>query len=320
MMPVGMIASDLALPATPRGVDEQRRLSGKSPIEVAREFEALLVAQMIAAMRRTVGSGGLLEASAARRVLDGAFDHEVARSLTARGDFGIAPQLMVQLARRGVPPVAATSGELPKAVDGHYSNEPLGAWDVPETGPKVVREITSVHARESAVTASAAVSVTAGRASEGWSTPSVRVSAAAPVLPVDGPVTSSFGVRRDPLSGAQRFHAGVDIAVPRGTPIRAVAPGEVVFSGWRGASGNVVEVRHGGGLITSYAHAERTLVGVGEKVAVGDVLATVGSSGRSTAPHLHFTVRKNGQPIDPALLFGRSRPHVGALPGAGEET
>jgi len=134
------------------------------------------------------------------------------------------------------------------------------------------------------------------------------------VLPVDGEISSPFGMRSDPFTGEPRFHAGVDVAAPRGTEIRAVADGEVVFSGWRrGGTGRVVEVRHADGLVTSYAHAERTLVRPGQHVVAGEALATVGSSGRASGPHLHFAATRDGQAIDPSGLLEQNRPVLGPL-------
>jgi murein DD-endopeptidase MepM/ murein hydrolase activator NlpD len=121
-------------------------------------------------------------------------------------------------------------------------------------------------------------------------------------------------MRTDPFTGEERFHGGVDVAAPRGTAVRAVADGEVVFSGWRrGGAGRVVEVRHANGLVTSYAHAERTLVRVGQHVGAGEAVATVGSSGRASGPHLHFSVSRDGQPIDPAHLLGDALRVAGAI-------
>jgi murein DD-endopeptidase MepM/ murein hydrolase activator NlpD len=140
------------------------------------------------------------------------------------------------------------------------------------------------------------------------------IEPSATVLPVDGEISSPFGMRSDPFTGEQRFHAGVDVAAPRGTEIRAVADGEVIFSGWRrGGTGRVVEVRHADGLVTSYAHAERTLVRAGQHVVAGEALATVGSSGRASGPHLHFAASRDGQAIDPSGLLEQNRPVLGAL-------
>jgi murein DD-endopeptidase MepM/ murein hydrolase activator NlpD len=113
------------------------------------------------------------------------------------------------------------------------------------------------------------------------------------IWPVNGPLTSGFGQRWG------RLHAGIDIGVGFGTPIRAAAAGTVIYAGWLGGYGNLVVVDHGGGLSTAYGHQQRIYVGYGQGVAQGDVLGEVGSTGNSTGPHLHFEVRVNGGPVDP---------------------
>ena len=117
--------------------------------------------------------------------------------------------------------------------------------------------------------------------------------------PVSGRVTSEFGMRSDPLDGTQRFHSGIDIACPTGTPIRAAGAGRVVFAGDRGGYGLCVVVDHGDGLSTLYAHQNRLLVDKGDPVAAGQAVGLSGSTGRSTGPHLHFEVRRDGQAVNP---------------------
>lgn len=119
------------------------------------------------------------------------------------------------------------------------------------------------------------------------------------LFPVDGSVSSRFGHRSDPFSGERKSHRGVDIAAAAGSPIQAVRAGTVTFAGDRGGYGNVVVVDHGGGLETRYAHCESVDVQVGDAVRAGAPIATVGSTGRSTGPHLHFEVRQDGQAVDP---------------------
>ncbi len=133
--------------------------------------------------------------------------------------------------------------------------------------------------------------------------PAPNRAAPAPA-PNPGVVSSSFGPRTDPLDGAREFHKGVDIAAPAGTPVKAAAPGKVIASGWVNGYGNMVEVDHGGGLVTRYAHNERNLVAVGETIQAGQPIALVGSTGRSTGAHVHFEVRRLGKPVDPAELVG----------------
>jgi lipoprotein NlpD len=111
--------------------------------------------------------------------------------------------------------------------------------------------------------------------------------------PVSGTINSGFGQR-----GAS-FHDGVDIGAPEGTPIRAVEHGEVVYSDQLRGYGNIVIVRHSGGLASVYAHNQINLVREGQQVARGEVIAKVGSTGRVTGPHLHFEIRKNNAAQDP---------------------
>lgn len=115
-----------------------------------------------------------------------------------------------------------------------------------------------------------------------------------------GYISSGFGERVDPFTGGGEFHEGIDFAAPEGTRIRAVAAGIVTWAGARGGYGNMVQVDHGNGYATRYGHAYKVLVHVGETVNRGDVLALVGDTGRSTGPHVHFEVLKNGHEVNPA--------------------
>ena len=124
-------------------------------------------------------------------------------------------------------------------------------------------------------------------------------------LPVDkGYVSSRFGIRIDPFNGRQRAHKGIDFAGPRGTSIHAVAGGVVSFAGVRGGYGTTVEIDHGGGLVSRYAHLNEALVKPGAVVNKAERIALLGSSGRSTGPHLHLEIMQDGKAVDPALYLG----------------
>lgn len=112
-------------------------------------------------------------------------------------------------------------------------------------------------------------------------------------------VTSPYGYRIHPILHTKKFHSGVDIAAPTGTPIVAANEGTVIFSGNRGGYGKCVIIDHGGGIITLYGHCNELSVSSGQSVSRGSTIATVGSTGRSTGPHCHFEVRINGSTTDP---------------------
>jgi murein DD-endopeptidase MepM/ murein hydrolase activator NlpD len=124
------------------------------------------------------------------------------------------------------------------------------------------------------------------------------------MLPNSSPIgaaynSSSYGWRIDPFNGNKAFHEGLDFTANTGTPIRAAADGIVSVAELTHAYGNMVKIDHGAGLETRYAHASKLMVKAGERVVKGQVVALVGSTGRSTGPHLHYEIRLNGNPLDP---------------------
>ncbi|EXJ15502.1 M23 family metallopeptidase [Imhoffiella purpurea] len=114
-----------------------------------------------------------------------------------------------------------------------------------------------------------------------------------------GYISSRYGYRIHPIRKTRIFHEGIDLASPRGEPIVAVADGIVTFSGRKNGYGRIVEIRHLDGMVTRYAHNSRNLVKVGQLVRQGEKIATVGSSGAATGPHVHFEVLKDGKTLDP---------------------
>ncbi|HLT18717.1 MAG TPA: M23 family metallopeptidase, partial [Thermomicrobiales bacterium] len=120
-----------------------------------------------------------------------------------------------------------------------------------------------------------------------------------------GWISSYFGHRADPFTGRKAFHRGVDFAGPAGAQVVAVASGVVTYSKDRFGYGKTVEINHGGGYVTRYAHNQRVLVAVGETVQKGQPIALIGSTGRSTGPHLHFEVLKQGRAVDPMSFVRR---------------
>lgn len=121
-----------------------------------------------------------------------------------------------------------------------------------------------------------------------------------------GMVSSSYGYRRDPFTRRAAFHSGLDYKGHTGAAIRAAAAGTVVFVGRKGGYGNLIEVRHDNGLTTRYAHLSGFKVKVGQKVVAGQHIGAMGSTGRSTGPHLHFEVRQGGKPLNPRAILEKA--------------
>lgn len=130
------------------------------------------------------------------------------------------------------------------------------------------------------------------------------------VMPADiNSISSGFGYRRDPFTGGAAMHNGLDFRAPHGAPIHAAAAGTVSFVGVKSGYGKVVEISHGSGMVTRYAHMSRFNTQVGTEIAAGEIIGAIGNTGRSTGPHLHFEVRIDGRPVNPRP-FLETAPHV----------
>jgi len=126
-------------------------------------------------------------------------------------------------------------------------------------------------------------------------------------MPVEGYISSYFGGRPDPFSGHSAYHTGLDISAPTGTPVHAVAEGMVTYAGLRSGYGDVIEIDHGNGYMTRYAHNSALIVRPGQRVHVGDVIAKAGSTGRSTGSHVHFEVWYKGNVVNPLAYVRNHR-------------
>ena len=119
------------------------------------------------------------------------------------------------------------------------------------------------------------------------------------IWPLKGEITSSFGRRIDPINNKTKFHCGIDIGAGIGTPVKAAADGEAIFSGWKKGYGRVVILKHTDGYITVYAHNKENIISAGDKIKNGELIALSGMSGAVTGPHLHFEIRKYVTPLNP---------------------
>jgi murein DD-endopeptidase MepM/ murein hydrolase activator NlpD len=115
----------------------------------------------------------------------------------------------------------------------------------------------------------------------------------------EGEQSSPFGHRLDPFTRSPAMHSGIDFRAEQGSPVRAGGPGRVVAAEYSGGYGNMVEIDHGGGITTRYAHLSQMSVQEGQQVGAGQIIGRVGSTGRSTGPHLHYETRIDGDAVDP---------------------
>ncbi|MBF0500460.1 MAG: M23 family metallopeptidase [Candidatus Riflebacteria bacterium] len=125
------------------------------------------------------------------------------------------------------------------------------------------------------------------------------------MMPVAGELSSPFGYRKSPFGRKVEFHSGVDLRARVGTAIHAAAPGKVVFAGWKHGYGMIIEIDHGSGFRTVYAHCSRFMVTLGTNVQAGSTIAQVGNTGSTTGPHLHFEAIRNNRLLNPLSLIRR---------------
>lgn len=259
--------------------------------ELAHEFEALMMLQMLRQMRQSMLFGEEGDGLGAGTMTD-TIDLSLGQALSRSGGFGLAEWLQQALeSRYAPPPVGAPAGSA-------MARSPSPAAAATRSGFSVSgAPVLTAAAVPDASTAEASVNP-----------PGVgRAGSTALPLPLDAPLTSAYGWRRDPLGAGTRFHSGIDLAAAYGREVPAAAGGRVVFAGEQGGYGHTVVVDHGRGITTRYAHLSSIDVEAGARIEAGSVLGRVGSSGRSTGPHLHFEVAENNQPVDPvaaALRFG----------------
>ena len=250
-------------PANAAAVSDKKKAELK---KVAEEFEAVFIGQLLKIMRETIEESGMEGGGFGKSIYTELFDQEIALSMARRGALGIGDIIYKSLADKET--------YSPESVE----QAPLGreaARSAPESSERLPLSSDA--------------------------TESVR-EISVPLFPVQAPVSSAFGVRNDPFTGKPRFHKGIDLAAPAGTPVVAALPGKVISAGHEPGYGNNVMVEHDGGLRTRYGHLASVNVKVGDMVTSDDTLGKVGSTGRSTGAHLHFEVIRMGTPIDPARI------------------
>lgn len=306
-LPVGAPGAAAAPPSGDAASARER----EKVAELAREFEAFFILQMVRQMRQSMLDDEHGQGLGAETMTD-TMDVEFGRQLAATGGIGLARVLQEAIERQAGAGRAASAAPAAGGEGRTAAALPSMAATRGAAVPAARRAVAGAVSESLAnVDAASWRAVRRGGASE--TAPAVVPSAAlhasaeAPAvpLPVASSVSSAFGWRSDPFHGATRFHAGVDIRAAYGREVPAAGSGQVVFSGAQGGYGNTVVIEHPGGVRTRYAHLSSIQVEVGARVQAGTVIGRVGSTGRSTGPHLHFEVLQDGHPVDPEIAATR---------------
>ncbi|MGE3507445.1 MAG: peptidoglycan DD-metalloendopeptidase family protein [Vicinamibacterales bacterium] len=294
----GRLSASASRPGRPGSVDERDREAERTTLkQLAQEFEAMLLNEMLADWRRSLIADPESDAPAGLGTMTDVVGAEFGRALSRGGGVGIAAVLLRSFERQ----------QTSQATDGGISSG-TAAPTTPVVRDAGGTSVVTADSRGAAGSVPAQMSVRsealADRARQLLHTFAERTH------PVTGTVTSSFGWRTDPFSGQATFHTGLDLRMAYGEPVASVAPGRVSFAGDQRGYGLTVIVDHADGLQTRYAHLSSTGVQVGDEVQPGQIIARSGNSGRSTAPHLHVELLRGGRPVDPAGLL------KGVTPGA----
>jgi murein DD-endopeptidase MepM/ murein hydrolase activator NlpD len=265
---IGMTGMNFQAQTALQQSSERTPEKSDNAFEAAQKFESYLAQLMLREMRKTVPEGGVFSGPSMDTFID-MFDQTVADRIAEGGRLGLAAQIAGAIAPGGE--AGMTAGGLPP---------------IPGVTGRTIPFATAGHAHPEAPGAHVQ--------KLGW-------------WPVKGAISSDFGHRTDPFTGEDRHHAGMDIAAAEGTPIRAVESGEVVLAGRRKGYGNVVMVRHDDGTTGLYAHCRDVGVAAGTRISAGQSIATVGSTGRATGPHLHFELRTAEGAVDPQTIYDWAR-------------
>ena len=315
-----------AMPAAPfsQGIESLRGRKDPEAMRAAvREMESLFAYEMVKAMRSASGTSAAGGSGFGGDVYGTLFDMELARMLSAKG-LGLQEMLLKGIGRSAY----AQKGSETKDITGEFAPAAEEVEPSAAAAPPAAPAASPAAAPHARMPLAGSVGNATG-ASAVEPAPAAQPDAASPIfsaphthgpleesgpavsateeggLPIreGGRVSSSFGYRKDPFTGAVKFHHGIDIAAAEGTGIYPAKAGDVVFSGFRKGYGNIVEVDHGDGLVTRYAHNRANRVAAGDRVGTDTVIAEVGSTGRSTGPHLHFEVQYEGQKVPPQAVF-----------------
>lgn len=294
--------------------------------DTAKQFEALLLTQLTSVLSKSSSKDSVFGSDAGSDLAKKMFSEQLATAMAEGGGIGIAETFMKSV---GFDPAKLTQAtnridDLPKrnSSDKTTTDKTINSSQISTANSPLDLVIEIKKQNTAQINDNGGIGVVSvdqdSADDQVWRAPFAdatqgvdvtskenQISADQPrsyTMPVEGRISSRYGMRFHPIDRKQKFHGGLDIAAPTGTPINAAFDGKVVFAGKRGGYGNVVEIEHPDGRKTRYAHANTIDVKVGTEVKAGQQIATVGATGKATGPHLHFEVRENGKPVNPAKV------------------
>lgn len=321
----GDVAQKLSIDALQKNLTGGGKTREAKLREACQGFESVFISKLFAQMRATVPKDGLLHGQYEDQYYS-MFDKAMCDKMAEGGGIGLADMMYRQLKSRvlgggdkaGIGDVLPANRPVGQNGTGIASDRlPMPAQGLPRGQRPVPSQnlspaVTAALARPGmpALAPSHEPAAGSGQGAAGDSQnadASATAQATQPMAaPTTGDITSEYGWRSDPFKGKQAWHAGMDIAAAEGDAVSACWDGTVVFAGHKGGYGNVVEVEHPGGWKSVYGHLRSYGVKVGDTVAAGGKIAEVGSTGRSTGPHLHFELRRGDATVDPHGLLAEA--------------
>jgi murein DD-endopeptidase MepM/ murein hydrolase activator NlpD len=290
-------------------VDETVRQIDKAQAD-ARRSALLLYTQhdggssMLSLLTATDGSGTLVEGQHYLERVSSKRRHDAARVTRLKSDLETQKAQITEQKKAADDARAAATAEkeqLDALIAQQEQSRAAAAANEQQTGTLVA----SLQAKQEVIEADLTAASNAYMA-QLRSSPDTTPGPSGFIRPVPGPITSPFGYRTDPITGATAFHSGIDFGAPCGTPIKAAATGtvfQVVPESASGGYGNMTIIKHGGNIATLYAHQSSIVVSPGQTALIGQTIGYVGSTGKSTGCHLHWEVRVNGTPVNPAAYL-----------------
>jgi len=273
--------------------------------EACEGFESVFLSRLFNEMRATVPKGGLLHGQYEDQYYS-MFDKALCDKMAASGGIGLADMMYRQLRGRvlGDTSGAVAPGDTVPA--NRTEGLPFATDRLPVSAAGINRSATPILNQGFALPGSPLAASHAPTRDLGVEMEAAAQAATPMAAPVAGQISSEYGWREDPFKSGKGWHAGMDIAAAEGDPVSACWNGTVVFAGVKSGYGNVVEVAHPGGWKSIYGHLRRYSVRPGDTVRAGGKIAEVGSTGRSTGPHLHFELRHGQDTVDPEGVLAQA--------------